>query len=351
MTEATSQVSLGPTHHSRLPFTEIAHLTGVCKGDVLPSILSYETKVHRERLQLCFGDLCYLMRIYVSPGCFHLRIHSLPDQLPRLAPATQGSAPPHLCTAHMCPRERGQEVIPQQEPHCGRLHLARLLLAPQCLSFMTECVPVTGTTGLVCISACLHGDIGSVTGLDLARCMDVHNLQTALYGTSFSHLWPGQLPSWDACNWRRDPTWMLNKACTARWSLKVMLSTEVYASWRAGSSAVLLLLLLCCGCTASRLRHSTRSVQAGVRSFSFSGLFGEELCTIAHLCLGNMLKQGDGCVFSTLLVKLMLQGCQGHILWMGAQASQARVIFPCAPVPRWRLWRPLRGAMQLKQYP
>ncbi len=73
---------------------------------------------------------------------------------------------------------------------------------------------------------------------------------------------------------------MLNKARTGRWSLNLMLSIELYASCRAGASAVL--LLLCCGSVASPLRHSTRSVQAGVLSFSFSGLFGEALCTIAE---------------------------------------------------------------------
>ena len=89
----------------------------------------------------------------------------------------------------------------------------------------------------------------------------------------------------------RDLTWILNKACTARWSLKVMLSIELYASWRAGKSAML--LLLCRSSAASWLRHSTRSVQAGVLSFSFSCLFGEALCTIPHFCIGSMPEQGS----------------------------------------------------------
>ena len=79
---------------------------------------------------------------------------------------------------------------------------------------------------------------------------------------------------------------MLNKARTGRWSLNLMSSIELYASCRAGASAVL--LLLCCGSVASRLCHNTRSVQAGVLSFSLSGLFGEALCTMAHFSSGNM---------------------------------------------------------------
>ena len=84
---------------------------------------------------------------------------------------------------------------------------------------------------------------------------------------------------------------MLNKACTARWSLKLMPSIELYASCRAGRSAVLL-LLLCRSTAAPWLRHSTRSVQAGVRSFSLSGLLGEALCTIAHFSSGSMPERG-----------------------------------------------------------
>ena len=86
---------------------------------------------------------------------------------------------------------------------------------------------------------------------------------------------------------------MLNKACTARWSLKVMLSIELYASWRAGKSAVLL-LLLCSGRMASWLRHSTRSVQAGVLSFSFSGLFSEALCTLHTFVQATRLGEAAG---------------------------------------------------------
>ncbi len=90
-------------------FTEIAHLTTVCEGDVLLGVLGYATKVHIQRLQLCSGNLRNLVRIYVSPGCFHLRIHPLPYQLSCLAPASQVYRPATFVSIPMCLKREREE--------------------------------------------------------------------------------------------------------------------------------------------------------------------------------------------------------------------------------------------------
>ncbi len=128
-------------------------------------------------------------------------------------------------------------------------------------------------------------------------------------------------------------TWRRNKACTARWSLKAMLSTEVYSNCSIGAS----LLMLPRRCAAEVAFHSTLSVQAGVLSLSPPAMSDADACKpcvqLLRLCRIHVMLQGilhtsvsATCAGAATLVK---QSQSSHLLHLSMhQASPAFGRYP-----------------------